>query len=611
MKRIFPLPDHLINQIAAGEVVERPANALKEILENSIDAGAKHIEIVLQQGGIKLMRVTDDGVGISAEDLPLALSRHATSKIQSLADLEKVSSMGFRGEGLASIASVSRLKMTSQPAQAKHAACISATDGVLSPVGAAAHPHGTTIEVAEIYFNTPARRKFLKSEATEYAHCRSVVERIALSNWQVTFSLTHNDKNIFHLPAQTLSERVAAIVGDAFQAASLPVKIEQANMCLYGMIAKPTFTQGKTSDQYCFVNRRFVRDKVLLHAVKQAYRDVLHQQITPAFVLFLDLPHEDVDVNVHPAKTEVRFRHSQAIHQLIFHSINRTLAKTAAAYTESVSNIGSALSTIRPFSGSLNEGDKPSIAPFRPAVDYRRLTNSQNSLKLYEPQHELADYQPLPGSSPQTQLNKTEEQLTEMDLAKELPLGFALAQIHGVYILAQNTQGLVVVDMHAAHERINYEKLKQQKKEQGLQCQPMLIALKMSASHEECATVIEYHDLLSEYGFDLQAADNHILICAVPHLLIHADNSTLVRAVLSDLAQFGSSRAAEECENTLLSTMACHGSIRANRRLSLPEMNALLRQMEAVERSNQCNHGRPTWIQLSMTDLDKLFLRGQ
>lgn len=606
MKRIRPLPDHLVNQIAAGEVVERPANALKEILENSIDADAKRIDIVLQQGGIKLIRVCDDGVGIASEDLPLALARHATSKIQSLADLEKVGSMGFRGEGLASIASVSRFTLTSRQPEAEHATMITAADGVIAPVRAASHPIGSTVEVAEIYFNTPARRKFLKSEQTEYAHCRSVVERIALAHSHIAFSLIHNDKTIFTLPEQNLSERVAAIVGDAFQAASLPVDIDQAHLRLYGMIAKPTFAQGKTSDQYCFVNQRFVRDKVMLHAVKQAYRDVLHQQITPAFVLFLDLPPEEVDVNVHPAKTEVRFRHAQAIHQLVFHAIQRTLAQTTAAQTESVSHLDNALKHISPtFSGSLVQEARAPVA-FRPAVDYRRpaSVHTQSSLKLYEPQSGLSHYQ-----TKSHMATPTEPEQNEVD--EYLPLGFALAQLHGVYILAQNQAGLVLVDMHAAHERINYEKLKQQKKAQTLQSQPMLIALNMPATHEECATVGEYGTLLAEYGFDLQAANGQIAIRGVPHLLIHADNIALVRALLSELAEFGSSTLVESRENQLLATMACHGSIRANRRLTLPEMNALLRQMEATERSNQCNHGRPTWIQLSMADLDKLFLRGQ
>ncbi|MDO5686488.1 MAG: DNA mismatch repair endonuclease MutL [Neisseria sp.] len=615
MSRIHLLPDHLINQIAAGEVVERPANALKEIVENSIDAGADKIDIVLQQGGIKLIRVTDNGAGIAADDLPLALSRHATSKIKNLSDLERVASMGFRGEGLASIASVSRLTLSSRTLDAAHAASIRAADGEVGAVTAAAREVGTTVEVAEIYFNTPARRKFLKSDNTEYAHCLATVERIALAHPQVAFTLSHNDKSIFRLPAQDTAARVAAIIGEDFQAASLNVSAAAGELRLSGVIAKPTFAQGKSSQQYCYVNRRFVRDKVMLHAVKQAYRDVLHQQIVPAFVLFLELPADAVDVNVHPSKTEVRFRESQAVHQFIFHALHKTLAQTAAAQTVAVSNPAAALDSIFPARSDGNDAPRTPVL-FRPAP-YAPSSPRQSSLSLREGQDMLSAYHPFYRADDAAlhALAEAEEAFRQPETTPEEelpPLGFAVAQLHEVYILAQNAAGLVLVDMHAAHERIQYEKLKQQKHAEGIVTQALLIPLSFRADHEEVATAQEHHALLKAYGFDLSViGDTQLAIRSVPHLLIRADAVPLVQTLLREIARYGASAAAAAAENALLATLACHGSVRAGRRLTLPEMNALLRDMEATERSNQCNHGRPTWVQLALEDLDKLFLRGQ
>jgi len=640
MSSIQFLPSHLINQIAAGEVVERPANALKEIVENSLDAGATQISVDIAGGGIKLLRVCDNGCGMEADDLPLALSRHATSKIKSLADLEHVKSMGFRGEGLASIASVSRLTLTSRTAHNAHAHQIRAVDGALGEIAAAAHPIGTTIEIAELFFNTPARRKFLKSENTEYAHCATMLERLALANPAVAFSLKNNGKAVFDYPAQTLPERVAAIMGAAFQAASLPIDCQAGEMALRGFVSKPTFAQGKSDKQFFFVNNRFVRDKVMLHAVKQAYRDVLHNQITPAFALFLDLPPELVDVNVHPTKTEIRFRDSQAVHQMIFHALNKALAETRADVTESVSNAGALLqqrfapqpaapdeipflgslkaegfngmTTAIPaadaFSGSPKSAPMPYQAAAR-APQQRPLSLNENRAALRAYAELYRDDDDLPAFAPPAQADGQPDRQPE----NAYPLGFAIAQLLGIYVLAQAADSLILVDMHAAAERVNYEKMKAQRDAEGsLKTQMLLIPVAFEASHAELAARADYAAELAQYGLDLADLGNgQIAVRAVPQMLGKSDVAALARDVLRELAAVGSSQTIEAKENQILSTMACHGSIRAGRQLTLPEMNALLRDMEATPRSNQCNHGRPTWVKLTLADLDGLFLRGQ
>lgn len=640
MPSIQFLPSHLINQIAAGEVVERPANALKEIVENSLDAGATQISVEIAGGGIKLLRVCDNGCGMEADDLPLALSRHATSKIKSLADLERVKSMGFRGEGLASIASVSRLTLTSRTTHNAHAHQIRAVDGALGEVAAAAHPVGTTIEIAELFFNTPARRKFLKSENTEYAHCATMLERLALANPAVSFSLKNNGKAVFDYPAQPLSERVAAIMGAAFQAASLPIDCQAGEMALRGFVSKPTFAQGKSDKQFFFVNNRFVRDKVMLHAVKQAYRDVLHNQITPAFALFLDLPPELVDVNVHPTKTEIRFRDSQAVHQMIFHALNKALAETRADVTESVSNAGALLqqrfapqpaapdeipflgslkaegfngmTTAIPaadaFSGSPKSAPMPYQAAAR-APQQRPLSLNENRAALRAYAELYRDDDDLPAFAPPAQADGQPDRQPE----NAYPLGFAIAQLLGIYVLAQAADSLILVDMHAAAERVNYEKMKAQRDAEGsLKTQMLLIPVAFEASHAELAARADYAAELAQYGLDLADLGNgQIAVRAVPQMLGKSDVAALARDVLRELAAVGSSQTIEAKENQILSTMACHGSIRAGRQLTLPEMNALLRDMEATPRSNQCNHGRPTWVKLTLADLDGLFLRGQ
>ena len=664
MSRIAALPDHLVNQIAAGEVVERPANALKEIVENSIDAGATAIDVELAGGGIRLIRVSDNGSGIHPDDIELALHRHATSKIKTLNDLEHVASMGFRGEGLASIASVSRLALTSRQEDSSHATQVKAEDGKLSTPTAASHPVGTTIEAAELFFNTPARRKFLKSENTEYAHCATMLERLALAHPHIAFSLKRDGKQMFKLPAQSLHERIAAIVGDDFQTASLEIDSGNGALRLYGAIAKPTFAKGKTDKQYCFVNHRFVRDKVMLHAVKQAYRDVLHNALTPAFVLFLDLPPEAVDVNVHPTKTEIRFRDSQQVHQLVFHTLNKALADTRADLTESVGNAGEVLheiTGIRPAAtSSENEpsGFYPNptaspenifaAAPSAHASEPRSAFSSgktapmpyqaarapqQRSLSLRESRAALNTYAELFKNSAadeadielaqfeQARFGTTSATSSENpahtfsdDPKPELPpLGFAIAQLLGIYILAQAEDSLLLIDMHAAAERVNYEKMKRQRQENGnLQSQRLLIPVTFAASHEECAALADHADALTGFGLELSdMGGNTLAVRAVPAMLGKADVVSLAKDVLGELAQVGSSQTIEEHENHILATMSCHGSVRAGRQLTLPEMNALLRDMENTPRSNQCNHGRPTWVKLTLKELDALFLRGQ
>ena len=642
MSRIAALPDHLVNQIAAGEVVERPAAALKEIIENSLDAGATAIEAEASAGGVKLLRVSDNGAGIHPDDLPLALSRHATSKIASLGDLQHVASMGFRGEGLASIASVSRLTLTSRQSGQAHANQIRAEDGALSAVSAAAHPEGTTVEAADLFFNTPARRKFLKSDATENAHCAAVVERLALANPAVAFTFKRDGKTLFSYPPQSLEERVAAVLGADFQTASLPVSAAAGGMKLSGLIAKPTFAKGKSAQQYCFVNRRFVRDKVMLHAVKQAYRDVLHHALTPAFVLFLELPPEAVDVNVHPAKTEIRFRDSSAVHQFIFHSLDKVLADTRADRTESVGNAGAVLHQImgvsdRPSespSAALSDGlnaappassGKSAPAAYTPAA----RVPQQRSLSLNESRRALDTYAELYRKSPQDdrELAELEQQRfgrpsenpppapadSVSDGLPEHPLGFAIAQLLDIYILAQAADSLLLIDMHAAAERVNYEKMKRQRDAQGrLNSQPLLIPVAFAATREETAALADHGEELRAFGLDLPAiGENRIAVRAVPQMLGKSDIESLARDMLREFAQVGASQAVEACENRILATMSCHGSVRAGRRLTLPEMNALLRDMENTPRSNQCNHGRPTWVKLTLKDLDALFLRGQ
>ena len=565
MASIKILPDLLVSQIAAGEVVERPASALKELLENSLDSGATEISVHLLNGGTKLIRVVDNGSGIDRDELKLALTRHATSKIATLEELHRVTSLGFRGEALASIAAVSRLQLVSRSKDMDHGWKVGSEN--LEPVPAAGG-FGTSIEVADIYFNTPARRKFLKSDATEYAHCAETFKRIALSSPNVAFSLQHNGKTLWQLKASTLEERIAAILGEAFANAAFIVDEGFSGLAIRGMAAKPAHSSSSREDQYFFVNGRFVRDKLLSHALKQAYQDVLHHQMHPAFALFLSISPEEIDVNVHPAKTEIRFRESRAVHQFVFHAIDKGLSPPSAA------PISPPRVENRPFQ------------PFQQHMDLGVVQSADFYGKLFEKPEE-------PGEA-----------------TVEFPLGFALGQLSGIYILAQNSSGLIVVDMHAAHERIVYEKLKSSATHFAMQ--PLLIPATFAATPLEIETAQNHQELLIELGFDIAPFSPTVLVVrAIPALLKNADATELSRAVLHEIGEYGAARVATERRNELLATMACHGAIRAKRMLAVPEMNALLREMEETERSGQCNHGRPTWFQLTLADLDKLFMRGK
>jgi DNA mismatch repair protein MutL len=662
LRAIQPLPDQLISQIAAGEVVERPASVVKELLENALDAGAQSLRILLDEGGVKRISITDDGCGIPENELVLALMRHATSKIRSLAELEAVATLGFRGEALASIASVAQMTITSRTAGAAHAVRVDAETGVLSP---AAGTQGTTIEVRELYFNTPARRKFLKSEQTELGHCLEQIRRAALARPDVAISVLHNGKAVEHWNASEPPARVAKILGETFATAHLPLDESAGPLAVYGCAGLPTASRGRADQQYFFVNGRFVRDKLLTHAVRAAYEDVLHGERYPSYVLFLDLPPEAVDVNVHPSKIEVRFRDSRSIHQFVFHAVQRALARHAGASPETTAGghaahlepsvggpasfgatplgalggagvggtsfgAGSGASGIGGGFGSASGGSfGASSQPGNTWMRQARMT--QGTLPVAQP---LAFYDALFGrkdtnagtaegatlfeardsaaESPSPYNTSAPYPAPAFHAADEQPLGFALGQIHGIYVLAQNAHGLVIVDMHAAHERILYEQFKNALADCTIAVQPLLIPQSMQADAVEIGTVEEERDTLDALGFDLAVlSPTTLAIRAVPALLKDADLQVLARAVLSDLHAFGGSRVLTERQHELLGTLACHHAVRANRRLTLDEMNALLRQMEATERADQCNHGRPTWYQLTLSDLDRLFMRGQ
>ena len=598
--RIQLLPDQLISQIAAGEVVERPAAALKELLENSLDAGSTDIQVMLMQGGVKQLRVADNGVGVAKDELELALTRHATSKIASLEDLESVASLGFRGEALASIASISRTQISSRATDSKHAWRISAEGSDLSALEPAALDAGTVVDVSDLYFNTPARRKFLKTEGTEFGHCEEAFNRIALSRPDVAFMLQHNGRALSRLTASAPDQRFSAVLGAEFSAESFAVEESAAGLRLWGMAAKPTFNRNSRDTQYVYVNGRFVRDKLIAHAIRQAYQDVLHHDRHPAFVLFLELDPNLVDVNVHPSKTEVRFRDGQAIHRFIFHALHKSLATPTGA-----SNAVSAG----------HAGYNPFAIPETVTANYPSFQSQMNLSAQARPDF----YQTLFGGANSAPTDNSPTHVSGFngsELQQEYALGFAVAQIHGVYILAQNSLGLVVVDMHAAHERIMYERLKTALDAKSVPMQPLLIAVSFNADRLEVATVQESlnsnDNTMQQLGFNIAVlSPTTLAVRAVPTMLQDADAVTLARDVLRDLREYGASRALTERRNELLGTMACHAAVRANRQLAIPEMNALLRDMEATERSGQCNHGRPTWFQVSMVDLDKMFMRGK
>jgi DNA mismatch repair protein MutL len=596
MPTIKPLPELLINQIAAGEVVERPASALKEILENSIDAGAKKITVQLQQGGIKQIRVSDDGSGIAKDELLLALTRHSTSKISTLDDLQRITSLGFRGEALASIAAVSRLTLASRQTGQNHAWQIQVDGRQVSQPEPAALSGGTVLDVNDLYFNIPARRKFLKSEITEFAHCDEAFKRMALSQCDIEFTLQHNGKVRRLLRPASSAQRIAAILGEEFDQAAAVVEEQSAGMRLHGMVALPAYARASRDAQYFFVNNRYVSDKLISHALREAYRDVLHLDKHPAFVLFLDIDPESVDVNVHPSKTEVRFREPRALHQFIFHAINKALA----APERTVKNAGAEPAT-RSFPAYPRSSSAQPGAVAQPAGFYGTLFGSQPR------SYPLASI-----NTPTAQTPAPAQAAANAEQSDHHPLGFALGQLHGIYILAQNARGLVVVDMHAAHERIMYEQLKQALDRREIAMQPLLIPVTFHASELEVATVEENQSTLAQLGFDIASlSPTTLAVRAVPVTLKDTGIAQLARELLREIREYGASQILTAKRNEILATMACHGAVRANRRLTLEEMNALLRDMEQTERSGQCNHGRPTWFETSLVELDKLFMRGK
>jgi DNA mismatch repair protein MutL len=656
--RIRLLPPQLINQIAAGEVVERPASVVKELVENSFDAEARSIEVDVELGGLRLIRIRDDGFGIDREDLPLALSRHATSKIASLDDLERVASMGFRGEALPSISSVSRLTLTSRTQQAGNAWRVQAdgTEGELD-LQPAAHPIGTTIEVRDLFYNTPARRKFLRSEKTEFSHIETLLKRMALSRFETGFVLRHNQRDVLSLkPAPSQCERegrVALMCGAAFLENALSVDFSASGLRLSGWVGLPTFSRSQPDMQFFYVNGRGVKDKLVTHAVRQAYHDVLYHGRQPVYVLYLELDPALVDVNAHPAKLEVRFRDSRLVHDFLFRALHRTLAddrpgmvsprfprESEGVETGSTPAIGALSPQVGRAGWGQSNGllqpslDRPhleaprlrlstegggtaspqrglesspcsSLSPLRPPSSFARPVQ-QASLPLQVAESVRA-YADLYSPSKETQSGE----LPEGDQAHP-PLGHAIAHLHGIYILAETRNGLVLVDGHAAHERITYEKLKKQHQAGGVSSQPLLLPVRIRLSTAEADLAEEFSAEFARLGLEItRSGVDTVLVRAVPALLSGTDAEVLVRDALADLSQHGRSLRLEQTMNGVLAAMACHGSVRAHRRLTIPEMNALLREMEVTENCGQCNHGRPTWVELSAKDLDKFFLRGQ
>jgi DNA mismatch repair protein MutL len=579
---IQQLPNHLINQIAAGEVVERPASVVKELVENSLDAGAHSVHIDIQAGGQKLIRIRDNGGGIGRDELALALSRHATSKISSLDDLEAVASLGFRGEALPSIASVARLTLSSATAGSDSAWQVEADNGVISEPRPAAHPQGTTVEVHDLFYNTPARRRFLRTERTEFGHIEKWIRRLALSRQDVAFTLTHNRRSVMQLPAAQTEEdrlqRLARICGEAFADQAVSLSLETEGVALTGWIGLPTYNRSQPDMQYWFVNGRSISDKTLSHAARHAYRDVLFHGRYPAYVLSITMDPATVDANAHPAKHEIRFRDGRRIHGIVSQSVAAALSET-----------------------------RPGGHAAGPAPMLHSHAQMQRAMPLPGAVREtLATYQAFSaqGSAAAVDINREPSEIP--------PLGYAVAQIGGVFVLAENANGLVIVDMHAAHERILYEKLKTGFDDKAVVRQPLLVPTSVAVAQSEADMVEQSTDVFENLGLIIdRAGPTSLVIREVPALLRNADAETLLRDVLADLSQAGQSNRVEDMCHDLLATMACHHSVRANRMLSIEEMNALLREMEITDRADQCNHGRPTWTSISMAELDKLFLRGQ
>jgi DNA mismatch repair protein MutL len=609
---IRTLPPQLINQIAAGEVVERPASAIKELVENAFDAGADRIEIEIEQGGMGLIRVRDNGCGIHKEELPLALSRHATSKISSLEDLENVLTMGFRGEALPSISSVSRLQLTSRPQGTTHAWQIQTDGGEkhfdLTP---AAHPEGSTVEIRDLFYNTPARRKFLRSEKTEFQHIETVVRRMALSRMDVAITLSHNEREILRLPPSKDSsespKRLEAILGHDFLEQSLPIEHNAADLRLHGWIGLPTFSRGQPDQQFFYVNGRLVRDKVVNVAIRQAFQDVLYHGRHPIYVLYLELDPTLVDVNAHPTKMEVRFREARMVHDFLFSSIHRALAG-ATAGGQSMNSTTAASSGFQPNSRESYPRGSDSSGRDYPAERFAGLSAGRQSQLSLDTPSLLGSYDRLLNAHEVPQPSAAG--LRESQGAGRL--GHAIAHLHGAFILAENAEGLILVDAHAAHERVTYEKLKAEQRQGSIPSQTLLLPIPLEVTEAEADAAEEQQTTLEGLGLELRrTGPTQVMVTALPARLPAADADQLIRDVLADFVHQGRSRRLEETLNQILATMACHGSVRANRQLSLPEMNALLRDMETTERSGQCNHGRPTWVQLSLQDLNGLFQRGR
>ncbi len=614
---IRPLPDLLISQIAAGEVVERPASVLKELLENALDAGASRIDVRLDSGGIKRIVVADDGSGIEALQLPLALARHATSKIASLADLEAVGTLGFRGEALASIAAVATVAITSRTAAATSAFRIEADTGAIEPAaGPQGNRSGTRVEIADLFFKTPARRKFLRAEKTEFGHCLTQVQRIAAAHPAVEFNVWHDGRTVLALAAGAARERALQLLPEAFAAAHRNAFARAPGIELAGWVGLPAAARSRADAQYFYVNGRYVRDKVLAHAVRAAYADVLHGQSQPMYCLYLNIDPTRVDVNVHPTKIEVRLRDSSAVHQLVLHAVQAALAESARATAGESAAPLARLGDLAPTHGStatparaLDDfgATRSGLRPWSGAIG---AANTQVKLGI---EQAVAPYLAMVAEA---HGGATGAAFPDAAAAADAPpLGLAIAQLAGIYVLARNSAGLVIVDMHAAHERIVYEKLKRQLDAREIPQQRMLIPHVFAADALDVATAEEHAETLAAIGLDLApAAPTQLALRAAPALLSEGANAAaaqLARDILRDLRDYGGSRVLTEHRDELLATLACHGAVRANRRLTIEEMNALLREMEATERADQCNHGRPTWVQLSIADLDRLFLRGR
>ncbi|TZF90172.1 DNA mismatch repair endonuclease MutL [Lysobacter lacus] len=598
---IRQLPDVLINQIAAGEVVERPASVVKELVENALDAGAGRVDIDLEDGGIRLIRIRDDGLGMDAVDLPLAVQRHATSKIASLDDLEAVATLGFRGEALPSIASVSRFALVSRTRDAAHATAIEVEGGRVSGPSPRAHPQGTTVEVRDLFYNVPARRKFLRAERTELSHIEDWLRQLALARPDVELRVTHNGKPSRRWKGERdllSGERLHEALGPDFVRHALRVDQETSRtdapgLRLAGWIAEPSYNRAGTDQQFLFVNGRAVRDRSVAHAVRQAFSDVLFHGRHPAYVLFLSLDPRRVDVNVHPAKHEVRFRDARLIHDFVYRTLQAVLAETRA---------GSSIAAIGAQVAAAATNGTGWAAPMRQSPLGLQVAETRAA---YEALYSTPERVVSPASA-------SEDPFAANDEPTMPPLGYALAQLQGIYILAECADGLIVVDMHAAHERIGYEKLKTAHDGEGLRTQPLLVPQPIAVAEREADVAERECSTLAALGFDVsRVGPQSLMLRAVPALLSHGDSERLLRDVLADLREHGETRRIADARDELLSTMACHHAVRANRRLSIPEMNALLREMEATERSGQCNHGRPTWARFSLAEMDRWFLRGR